>query len=159
MRKNLYLYLTLACFLFLIAIFIGDGYMGVYDTVTMTSGERVQEIDSDSWLRGDYYSYMSVGENEKAEFTYQVDNRRFISYSADVGVSLWHNLEKVADITEGKIAVGSFGKDQVTWVVNSADFMPEGASENQNYEYTLVITRGDIERRVVVNVNLPLKVR
>ena len=36
-RRNLFLYLTLACFLGIIAIFIFDGYVGIYDTIYVTS--------------------------------------------------------------------------------------------------------------------------
>jgi hypothetical protein len=39
------LYLALACFAGLIAIFIADGYLGIYDTAYVTAGEYEQEIE------------------------------------------------------------------------------------------------------------------
>ena len=54
-RKSLFLYLTLACFLGLIAIFVVDGYMGVYDTFYLTTGEYEQKIGPGSWLKQDRY--------------------------------------------------------------------------------------------------------
>ncbi|GAI56646.1 unnamed protein product, partial [marine sediment metagenome] len=44
MRKNLFLYLTLACFFGLIAIFIVDGYLGIYDTIYVTAGEQEERV-------------------------------------------------------------------------------------------------------------------
>jgi hypothetical protein len=43
-HKNLYLFLTIAFFLAIIAIFVFDGYMGVYDTVTVIAEEREETI-------------------------------------------------------------------------------------------------------------------
>ncbi len=47
MRKNLFLYLALACFVGLIAIFVVDGYMGIYDTVYITTGKQEYKVDAD----------------------------------------------------------------------------------------------------------------
>jgi len=47
MRRYLFLYLTLACFFGLVAIFIVDGYIGIYDTLYITAGEREQTIEAD----------------------------------------------------------------------------------------------------------------
>ncbi len=71
-RKNLYLYLTLACFIGLIAIFIVDGYMGIYDNLFVTTGEREEEIGRDSrpWQES-----VRVDWGGKAFFRYEVDNR------------------------------------------------------------------------------------
>ena len=43
MRRHLFLYLALGCFAGLIAIFIVDGYVGIYDTVYVTAGEYEQK--------------------------------------------------------------------------------------------------------------------
>ena len=77
-HKTLYLYLALACFLGIILIFIFDGYMGVYDSLTITSGERPQKIEADQWARQEKYgSSASVERGGKVNFTYEVDNRTF----------------------------------------------------------------------------------
>jgi len=51
MRRNLFLYLALTCFLALIVIFFVDGYMGIYDTTYITVGEQEQIIEPDYWLQ------------------------------------------------------------------------------------------------------------
>ena len=90
-RKNLFLYLTLACFLGLVAIFIADGYLGIYDTIYITAGEREDKVEADFWLEQDRYYSVGVNWDEKALFSYEVDNRLFSSYSTDIDVSVWRN--------------------------------------------------------------------
>jgi hypothetical protein len=90
-RRNLFLYLTLACFIGLIAIFIVDGYMGIYDTIYVTTGEREQKIEPDFWLRQEWAWSTGVNWDEKVFFGYEVDNRQFSAYSADIEASVWHS--------------------------------------------------------------------
>ena len=85
-HRNLFLYLTLACFFGLIAIFIVDGYMGVYDTIYVTASERPQTIEADVWLRQDSFWSIGVNRDETASFRYEVDNRQFSNYTADIEV-------------------------------------------------------------------------
>ncbi len=149
-RRNLYLYLTLACFLGIILIFVFDGYMGVYDTLTVKSGEDEQKIEGANWER-DFWS-TAVNWGEKAFFYYEVDNRRFSAYTADIEVSVWHSLEKVSDILVQSVSIDSFDKKQVEWVVDAAELVPADAVQSQGYEFTLYIKRGEIERRFVIHV-------
>ncbi|MFC2066808.1 hypothetical protein ACFLUO_07145 [Chloroflexota bacterium] len=162
-RRNLFLYLTLACFFGLIAIFIVDGYMGVYDTLYITAGERPQTIEADVWLRQDSFWSIRVNRGETASFRYEVDNRQFSIYTADIGVSLWQNQEKVRDITAQPISVASFGKEQLEWAVDTAEVIPGDIPLEQYYQYTVIIKRGEIERRIIMDVNpvskVPLPVR
>ena len=97
-RKNLFLYLALACFVGIIAIFIVDGYLGVYDTLYITADEREEKIEADSWLRGDYPWSTGVNWDEKTFFRYEVDNRRFSEYATTVEVSVCRMQEKVLDV-------------------------------------------------------------
>lgn len=152
-HKNLYLYLALACFVGIILIFIFDGYMGFYDTLTVKSGEYPdQKIEADQWTQRYADFSTAVNWGEKAFFYYEVDNRRFSSYTADIEVSVWHSMEKVSDILVQTISVNSFDKKQVEWVVDAAEMVPADAIPSQGYEFTLYIKRGDIERRFVVYV-------
>ncbi len=158
-HKNLFLYLTLACFLGIVLIFIFDGYMGVYDSLTVRAGENEQKIEASVWER-DYWS-TAVEWGGKAFCHYEVDNRRFSSYRADVEVSVWHSQEKVADLITQELSLGSFDKGQMEWVVDMAEIVPADAPPEQGYEFTLVINRGEIERRFVIHVglsNYPIKV-
>ncbi len=159
-RRNLYLYLTLVCFIGLIAIFIVDGYMGVYDTIYVTAGEREERIEADYWLRqgqglpggkGAYYT--SANWEEKMFFRYEVDNRRFSTYSADIEVSVWRMREKVLNLVLQPIEVAPFDKGIVEWVLDTAELKPDDISLEQGYEFSVIINRGEIERQVILYVN------
>jgi len=159
-RRNLFLYLTLVCFFGLIAIFIVDGYMGVYDTVYVTAGEREQKIESDTWLRGDKFWSSGVNRGEKAFFRYEVDNRQFSSYTADIEVSVWRSQEKVRDLISQTMVINAFDKGQLEWVIDTTELIPSDAPPEQSYEYTVMIKRGEIERNVILYINpvpYPLK--
>jgi hypothetical protein len=149
-HKNLFLYLTLACFLGIVLIFIFDGYMGVYDSLTVRSGEIEQRIEASVWER-DYWS-TAVEWGGKAFYHYELENRRFSSYRADVEVSVWHSQEKVADLISQELSLGSFDKGQLEWVVDMAEIVPDDASPELGYEFTLLINRDGIERRFVMHV-------
>jgi len=152
-RRNLFLYLTLVCFFGLIAIFIIDGYMGIYDTVYITSGEREQKIESDVWRRGDKFWSGGVNRGEKAFFRYEVDNRQFSSYAADIEVSAWRMQEKVLDVISQPLVVAPFDKGQLEWAIDSTEILPSDALPEQSYEYTIIIKRGEIERNVILYIN------
>ena len=128
MRRNLFLYLTLACFVGLIAIFIVDGYLGIYDTVYMTTGEQSWKVEADVWQRqyptyapveiyeepyqeekGVYY--MPANRGEKISFRYEVDNRLFSSYTADIEASVWHSQQKVRDLILQPMSISAFDKN------------------------------------------------
>jgi len=158
-HKILYLYLALACFLGIVLIFIFDGYMGVYDTLTVKSGEEERKIEDATWER-DYWS-TAVNWGEKAYFSYEVDNRRFSTYMADIEVTAWHSLEKVSDILSQTVSINAFGKEQVEWIIDTAELVPADAPPEQGYEFTMIIQRGEIERRFIVHVRsseYPVKV-
>jgi hypothetical protein len=160
-RRGLFLYLTLACFLGLIAIFIVDGYMGIYDTIYVTAGEREEKIEADFWLRQSLRRpvgvknayYVSANWEEKIFFRYEVDNRRFSSYTAEIEVSVWHSQEKVYDLVSQHIQIGAFDKEQLEWVLDTAEFLPSDVPPEQSYEFTVIIKRGQVERNIIVYIN------
>ncbi len=152
--RNISLYLALACFLGLIAIFIVDGYLGVYDTVYITAGEREEKVEADFWLQDYPYPWsISVNYGETVFFRYEVDNRQFSSYSADVEVSVWRSQQKVKDLISQEIEVASFDKGQLEWVVDTAELEP--VPPEQGYEYTVIIKRGELERRIILYLSTP----
>ena len=158
MRKKLYLYLTLACFFGLVAIFVVDGYFGVYDTLYVPMGEREQKIEADQWLGWSEWGRAEVAWGEKAFFRYEVDNRQFSTYSANIAVSVWHSNEKVRDLISQEISIPAFDKGQWEWVIDTTELLPGGAPE-QGYEFTVIIKRGEIEREIIVYMYpLPLKI-
>lgn len=152
-QRNLFLYLTLACFFGLIAIFIVDGYMGIYDTIYITAGEREQKIESDLWQRGDRFWSTGVNRGEKVFFRYEVDNRQFSTYATDVEVSAWRMQEKVLDVISQPLVVNPFAKGQLEWTIDTAQLLPGDIPPDQSFEYTVIIKRGDIERRVIVYIS------
>ncbi len=160
-RKNLFLYLTLACFFGLIAIFVVDGYLGIYDTIYVTVGEREEKIEPDFWLRQSLTKsaeventyQVSANWEEKIFFRYEIDNRQFSSYTADIEVAVWHSQEKVYDLVSQHMQIGAFDKSQLEWVVDTAEFLPSDIPPEQNYEFTVTIKRGQIERNIIVYIN------
>lgn len=151
--RGLFLYLTLACFLGLIAIFIVDGYMGVYDTVYFTTGEREQKIDAAAWRYGDNYWSAGVNRGEKTFFRYEIDNRRFSSYSANIEVSVWRSQEKISDLGTYPVSIGAFDKQEITWAVDAAAILLPDALPEQSYEYTVSIKGAEIERNIILIIN------
>ena len=159
-HKNLFLYLTLACFVGLIAIFIGDGYMGLYDTVYITAGEREQKVEPDFWIRQEWDWSTGVNWGEKVVFRYELDNRRFSSYTADIEVSAWRSQEKVLDLTSQPVSIAAFDKGQAEWVLDTTELLPGDTPPEQGYEYTVIIKRGVVERKIIIYINpsvYPLK--
>ena len=152
-RRNLYLYLTLVCFIGLIAIFIFDGYMGVYDNLDITTGEREETIEADFWLRENYFWSTGVNWDDKVFFNYGVVNRRFSSYSADIEVSVWHNQQKVFDLVSQEVSIAAFDEASLEWVLDTVDLKSESISPEQRYDFSVVIKRGDIERRLILYIN------
>ncbi len=172
MRRNLFLYLALACFVGLIAIFVVDGYLGTYDTVYITAGERSLKVEADVWQRqyptygGPIYEeepmsvegdkggyYMGANRDEKISFRYEVDNRVFSTYKADIEASVWHSQEKVRDLISRPISIAAFDKGELEWVVDNTELLPTDILPEQSYQYTVIIKRGEIERRIVVFIN------
>ena len=152
-QRNLFLYLALACFVGIIAIFIVDGYLGVYDTVYIIAGEREEEIEPDFWLRGDYPWSTRVNQGDRVFFSYEVDNRRFFRYSADVEVSVWRMQEKMLDVVSQPMVVAPFDKGQVEWALDTAELRPGDIPPEQSYEFSVIINRGGIERKVILYIN------
>ncbi len=138
--------------------------MGVYDTFVIRAGEQEYPIEADYWLRQGppppvspfdvgYAYYTSANQGEKVFFRYAVDNRQFSVYSADIEVSVWRSQEKLRDILAQPVSIAAFGHGRVEWSVNNAELAPANIPPEQGYQYTVVIKRGAIERKVVVSVN------
>ena len=170
-RRNLFLYLALACFVGLLAIFIVDGYLGVYDTVYITTGEQSWKVEADVWQRqyptyapgpiaepmpvevGKGAYYMPANREEKVFFRYEIDNRKFSTYKADIEASVWHSQQKIRELISKPISIAAFDKGQLEWVIDNTELLPKDILPEQSYEYTVIIKRDKIERRIVVSIN------
>jgi hypothetical protein len=154
-RKNLFLYLTLACFLGIILIFIFDGYMGLYDSLEMDTGQYRQTIEADQWSRQEKYSYLSsigVERGGSIDFIYKIKNHRFSQYSDFVEASLWRNDEKITDIMSETLSVKSFDEKELTWSLNTAELVPGDIPAELNYNLFIVINRGEVEREIMIDI-------
>jgi hypothetical protein len=154
-RKNyLYLALTLACFLGIILIFVFDGYIGVYDSIVMDNGVFEQQVEADQW-DDDRFGYLASTSTEGSsgiDFTYTLANRRFSAYEAPVAVTLWYGQDKIADLVAATLTAGAFSSAELTWSITTAEILPEGFPEDEYYNTVMVITRGEVERRIRVNI-------
>jgi hypothetical protein len=152
--KNIFLILAVACFLGIILIFLFDGYMGLYDTVTMISGEQTQTIAPEQWKdfeKNGFPPQLYVNNAGKVSFSLKIDNRRFSAYHADVNISLWQSQQKIKDILSQSVNVKSFGQQTVSWIIDTqADLQ-----NPMDGGYTLEINRGDIQHNVVFYVIIP----
>ena len=164
-RKNLFLYLAIACFVALIAIFIVDGYMGIYDTVYVTVGEREQVIEPDYWLQrypppgeAKMAYYVPAEWGQKVFFRYEIDNRRFSTYSTLIQASVWQENEKVLDLFSEEESIGPFDKAMVEWTLSTRDLEKAGFGVNERTQYTVKISHGEVERRIVVDLRYPREV-
>jgi len=163
MRRNLFLYLAIACFAALIAIFIVDGYLGIYDTVYVTAGEREQVIEPDYWLKRypvpppEFKAayHMSAEWGQKVFFRYEIDNRRFSSYPTIVQASVWQENEKVLDLFSEEKSVKPFDKVMVEWTLLTQELDEAGLSVDGRAQYTVKIKHGEVERRIVVDLYYP----
>jgi len=151
-HKNLYLYLTLVCFLGIILIFIFDGYMGLYDTLIIKSQEIPEKFEADFWLHSNNQAYVQVERDGKIKFNYEVDNRRFSTYKANIEVSIWQVNEKIAVIFAQPVSIPAFDKGQFEWFLNTAELVPADYPSNEQYFFTLVIRMGETEHRIVTTV-------
>jgi hypothetical protein len=152
-RKNLYLGLTIAFFLALIAVFVFDGYMGIYETVSTTTQERENTVEPEYWLRDDYSSSTWTEEGQKIYFRYELDNRRFSSYSADVEVAIWFGESKHSIALAETVVVGSFDSHEWEWTVDTGVLRPTDIPENYDFEFSVIIERDGVERRIIVHVS------
>jgi hypothetical protein len=153
-KRNLYLYLAIACFIGIIAIFIVDGYLGIYDTFYITANEYEREIAPDYWLHPKHKGY-SYPYNVGAEwggaairFRYELDNRRFSSYSSTIKVSVWKENEKILDLVSKDKLVKPFDKAMLEWALDSEELQSQGFSVG---EYTMKLERKGIERKIIVS--------
>ncbi len=164
MRRNLFLYLAIACFAALIAIFIVDGYLGIYDTTYVTAGEREQTIEADYWLRyppsetAKMTYQVSAEWGQKVFFRYEIDNRRFSTYSTLVQASVWQENEKVLDLFSEEESIGPFDKAMVEWTLSTQDLEKAGFGVDERTQYTVKISHGEVERRIVVDLRYPREV-
>ena len=149
--KNRFLYLALVFFLGIITVLVVDGYMGLYDTLKLKSGEYEQVFEADYWQRGSSQVYYSVGGGDVINGSYIIDNRRLSAYQEKLTITLERNQQLLSDITDEDFSIDSFNKQEFNFTVNTASLAP--VQDDGPLEYTLVIKHGETERRIIFNVS------
>lgn len=156
-RSNLYLYLALVCFAGILAIFVIDGYLGIYDTLYITAQERQQVVEPDywqqRWVKENYEGY-SLGARwgEAIPFRYEIDNRNFSAYPADIEVSVWKGgQEVVVLLNETEVLVAPFKKAVIDWVLLPEDLEESSPISGEYREYTVRIRLGEMERKIILS--------
>jgi len=153
--KRLFLYLAIASFCGLVAIFITDGYMGVYDTLTVTVGEYDQEIRSSHWNREDtpwVYDETSSGD---ILFSYKIANNLLNEYAANIQASVWQENEKVADLFSQDISIDRLEDATMEWALAREDIGYTEPATNTRVNYTVKINRDDVERKIIISYYNP----
>ena len=171
--NRLFLYLAIACFAGLVAIFIVDGYLGVYDTFHISVGEYPpQTIEADYWLRqgsgeyrsprpvgikGDKYAYCCIGAdwNQNISFEYVIENHKSSTYSADIQASVWQGDERLIDLFSQDVSTKPFREAIMEWTLSSEDIGITDPVAGESYDYTVRVNRGDVERRIIVSFYNP----
>jgi hypothetical protein len=154
-QRNIYLYLTVAFFLALIAIFVFDGYMGIYDTVTITTAEREDIVEPEFWLRSDDqhgYYYTWAEEGQTVNFHYELENRCLRNYVAEVEVAVWFSDSRQNTLVSDALVVRSFDSAEWDWSLKTAALRPVEIPETQDFELSVIIKRNDVELRTIVHV-------
>ena len=155
-RRNLYLFLTIACFLAIIAIFVFDGYMGVYDTVRVTTSQEGEQVmEPDSWLDDEfaYRHYVWSEEGYDISFHYELENRTLSTYSAGVEVAIWFGETKQDVLISQSVAIPGFDKEEFSWKIDTSTLRPTDILETKDYEFSVIIKRDGVERKIVVHVS------
>jgi len=158
-RSNLYLYLALVCFVGILAIFVVDGYLGVYDTAYITFGEREQKIEAYSWqepwVKEQGYG-IGTSWGEAVYFRYKIDNRTFSTYEAGVEASVWKSGVNIIQLLDESVSVAPFKAVTVDWKLRTEDLGEAGLGAGESREYTVRIRRGEVERKIVVSYYVPV---
>ena len=152
MRRNLFLYLAIACFVAIIAIFIVDGYMGIYDTIYIIAGEREETVEPDVWLRWDRPWSTGVDWGESVHFRYEIDNRRFSSYPTPIQASVWKGNDKLIDLFSEDELIEPFDKVTVEWTLDTKLLEPYQDDMVGYQEYTVRINTDKAERRIILQL-------
>ena len=175
MKSNpgrLFLYIAIGCFAGIVAIFVVDGYLGIYDTFHISVGEYPpQTITADYWIREDYayevpypvdtestqdaYCCISADWDQNINFEYVVENHTFSTYSVFIEASLWQKGEKIIDLLSEEVSVSPFNETSVEWILSSGDIGISEPTAEYSYVYTVAVDRNEVERKVIVDFYYP----
>jgi len=155
-RRILFLYLSIACFLGLVSVFFADGYLGIYDTLYIKGGVQGQKIELYQWQRRDGNWAGGVWWGQEARFRYEISNREFSPYSADIEVSLWHQEDMVRSLVSQQVQIARFDRATIEWALDTVALEPGGPPPNTYpYLYFITIRSNGIERELKLYITEP----
>ena len=157
-RRYLFLYLAIACIAGLVAVFIVDAYLGIYDTIYITTGEYEEKIEAHWWLREENSWSTPARWDEKVSFRYEIDNHQFSTYSTLIQASVWKENERIIDLFSENRSVQPFGTVMVEWTLSSQQLESAGFGIDEYADYTVKINYGDVERKIILNFYSPEEV-
>lgn len=166
--RRLFLYIAIACFAGIVAIFVVDGYLGIYDTFHVSVGEYPpQTIAADYWLREDrdyevpypvgteraQDAYCCIGADwdQDITFDYVIENHTSSPYLDQIEASLWQKGEEITGLFSQDVSVNPFDEISVEWRLSTDDIGVDEPTAENSYVYTVVVKRGEIERKVIVD--------
>ncbi|MFH1638709.1 MAG: hypothetical protein ABIB93_00055 [Chloroflexota bacterium] len=148
MRKNLFLYLALACFAAILAILVSRGYLGVFDTVQITTrGNQTALKPDETGLRFPQSTiYATWG--EKISFVYELENRQFSPYETRIEATLKDESQHdplVLFSQDKKMA--PFQKLEMVWSISPEVLETRGFREGQ---YTIEVKRAGVVQKTIL---------
>jgi hypothetical protein len=151
MRKFLFLYLAVVCFLAVVGIFVFDGYLGVYDSATVKTGERTEEIKADSWQERSPH-YISSRADQSVFFSYHVDNRWFTTRETTIAASLWQENQKVSDLISETREIKPFDRMTLDWTLDPTGLVLD---KSQREQFTVRIEQNGTVREIITSFHNP----
>ncbi len=153
-NKNLYLCLALACFAGILAVFIVDGYLGIYDTLYIKYLESEQKIEADAWrepwIKEQGYG-IGVAWGEPIHFRYKIENRTFSTYQVDVRASCWKSGERIAQLLDQSISIAPFDEVELDWTLRPEVLGKASIGIGEQEQYSVRINLGRVEHKVVLS--------
>ncbi len=159
MHRYPFLLLAITCFIALIAIFVFGGYMGVFDTLYITSGANQLVLGTDELMHPestpsyDYRLERQITWGIKTSFAYELENRRLSPYETHIEVTLWgQNQPGPLLLLSQDIRVEPFKKTKLEWSIDPQNL---GSRGFQAGLYTLRINREGADRSIFMTTYTP----
>ena len=155
-RGSIWLYVSIAFFIGIVAVFFVDGYMGVYDTILINTPGNEYEIAPDFWQESrtanDRYYVGGIKQTDLLKFGLQIENRRFSDYQSNVKVSLWEGGREIKELFEQSDNIEVFQPSPLyEWELDTTDL--EVADTLNGTIYVIKIDRNGVERKITLRLD------
>jgi hypothetical protein len=148
-RRFIYLYLSIICFAGFIITYFVDGYMGLYDTLSITiDGKTDQIIEPFQWFRSGGSSVGQARWGKTAYFSWEMGNHEFTPFRANTEVSLWQDGKEVSSLVSQPTRISPFGAGRIEWAIDTLELTPEAPQPTHPSVYYIQIQSGEIKREL-----------